>query len=214
MKIRSGFVSNSSSSSFIISDKYFSSVRSLATYMLNKKIYEYENNYGDYEEDLYDKKLLDRLTDVDENTPISFSSCNYDTYIKKVADCYLVSTCNNTSWDLYEYTTKLSDEAKEELKEIQKQCKDNEDIDTISYIIDGDNDFSCFDNDFYNLDNQIVGVETYDYCPNAKKEIHNKDYAPHMWNTRRWGIICLKCSPYVKRKEKIDFINKCKTDNE
>ena len=218
MKIRNGFVSNSSSSSFIISDKHFPTVRSLAIYMLNKKIEDYESDFDEEEkeENYYDKLLITRLSNVDENDPVSFSSCNYDTYIKKVADCYLVSTCNNTRWELYDYTTSLTESAINELKEIQKNYieSDDDDYNTIENILDNDYDFSSFDNDYYSLDKEIIGVETYDYCPNHDKEIHKKDYSPYLWNTKKWGVVCLKCNPYIKRKDKLDAINKCKTDNE
>lgn len=209
MKVRSGFVSNSSSSSFIISDEHFPTVRSLATYMLNKKIEEYE--YGDKEHDTYDIELINRLLLVDENDPVCFSSCNYDTYVKKVADCYLVSTCNNTDWDLYEYTTKLSESAIIELKNIQKNYNEfDEDYRAIENILDHDYDFSSFDNDYYNLDKKIIGVETYEYCPNKDKEIHKHDYSPYMWNTKKWGMICPICEPVVKRKDKLNAINNTK----
>ena len=205
MKIRNGFVSNSSSSSFIISNEHFPTVRSLARYMLNKKIDDYENDYGD--KDIYDKKLIGKLKKIDENDPVSFSSCNYDTYIKKIADCYVVSTCNNTNWELYDYTTKLSEDALKELAEYKKKYGHSY-YTEIDDIINGYYDFSSFGNDYYNLDNEIIGVETYDYCPNHKKEIHKDDYSPYLWETKQWGKICPKCNPVIKRKEKLENINK------
>ena len=48
MKVRSGFVSNSSSSSFIISNEFFDKTSDLATYMIGKQIE--EDGYGSSED--------------------------------------------------------------------------------------------------------------------------------------------------------------------
>jgi len=207
MKTRNGFVSNSSSSSFIISVNDFPSVRDLAIYMINKKIG--ENSYEkdeDNDYDIYDKKYIRALIDVDENQAISFPSCNYDTYIKKVGDCYLVATCNNTDWDLYDKTTSLTDSLKKELKELKKTYpKGSDDRRNIKCILKyGGEEFSSFGNDYYSLDSEINGVETDESCPNCK----NKNDYSYLWNTQKYGKICLKCSPLLKRKEKLDAINK------
>ena len=164
MKIRNGFVSNSSSSSFIISDKKFPTVRSLATYMIKQKIKESRFNREEDEYINYDKEYMNNLQNVDENYPVSFPSCNYDTYIRKIGDCYLVATCNNTDWNLYSYNTSmLTEKAKVALKELKKSySKGSDDRREIKDILNGEiSEFYSFGSDFYDLNEQIIGVETY-----------------------------------------------------
>lgn len=214
MKIRNGFVSNSSSSSFVISVDDFPSVRSLATYMINKKIqedlytaedYKY---YGESADDIkeyieYDKKLIKRLKNVDENSPVSFPSCNYDTYIKRIGDYYLVSTCNNTDWDLHEYDVAMSDELRNELVKLCEYYENigrNEIVSEINNVLEYHYDFSHFDNDYYALDKEVIGVEG-SYNERCSKCDN------YLWNTKKYGLICLKCNPYYKRKDKLDKIN-------
>ncbi len=216
MKIRSGFVSNSSSSSFIISNEKFKTVRSLATYMIKQKIKE-TSRYDDVPNDdiaeyiNYDKKYIKNLQKIDKNDSVSFPSCNYDTYIRKVGDCYLVATCNNTDWNLYEHNTNLTEIAKEVLKELKNSYpKGSEDRKEIKDILEGDHDeFSSFGRDYYDLNKEIVGVETYDYCEN-----HGVDdrYNYRLWNTQKYGKICLECSPYLKRKDKLDKLNQISSE--
>jgi len=122
MKIRNGFVSNSSSSSFVVRTSDYKDVKSLAIAMMKirneswadeeetaeltrkhtetqdpKLLKEIEENLGyiiGYEKELRD---LINLT-IDPDTPITFKTTNYDTYIMKLDNFLLVSTCNNHSW--------------------------------------------------------------------------------------------------------------------
>ena len=209
MKIRNGFVSNSSSSSFIISNENFSSVRELAIYMIKKKI---EDENYDYDEDdalkdieeNYNYKYIKALNNIDENAPVSFPSCNYDTHIKKVGNVYLVNTCNNTDWDLYEYTTTLDEFSKDELIKMKKKyTSSSEESRQIDAILDRDYEFGSFDIDYYSLDTEVVGVETYDRCNVCDSKNENS----YLWETKKYGKICLKCNPVYKRKDKLDKIN-------
>jgi hypothetical protein len=99
MKIRNGFVSNSSSSSFIISEKEYESVFALAEEMIK------DRNDDDWiESNTLDKLYELREYGIDENSPISFMTCNYDTYIMKHKDKYLVATCNNHEFKCEEFS--------------------------------------------------------------------------------------------------------------
>ena len=95
MKIRSGFVSNSSSSSFCISEDAYENVFEVALAMIPIR------DWPD------DKKLMAKIRkamgqggkkskkSIDPNTPICFTSCNEDTHIFKHEGYYFVSTCHN-----------------------------------------------------------------------------------------------------------------------
>lgn len=96
MKLRSGFVSNSSSSSFVISGDAYSGTFDIAEAMLKERN-DYWEEWKDLkksgDEDISKLQILRR--GKDPNTPLSFRSTNYDTYITKIGNYYFVSTCNN-----------------------------------------------------------------------------------------------------------------------
>jgi len=205
MKTRNGFVSNSSSSSFIISDKDFPSVRDLAEYMIKQQLKEYleedEEYYKWKDEDIETSNiLLSRLKNVDENHPISFPSCNYDTYIKKIGDQYIVATCNNTDWNLDEYRTRLSSKTKDILTEMRNSyVVDSEDYNNLDSIINQEYEYDFFGNDYYSLNKEIIGVETYECCDNVDKH----DISTYFWDTPKYGKICLVCDEHLFRENKI-----------
>ena len=104
MKIRSGFVSNSSSSSFILKfDKNFPDTISIAESMLKNKFEEYgtgEQWWLDSKRRSY-KNIEHLKKGGDPYVPIYFSSINYNTYIIALTEQYVfVDTCNNTQWDI------------------------------------------------------------------------------------------------------------------
>jgi len=92
LNLRAGFVSNSSSSSFVVSAKAYDTVFDLAKTMIKVR------EWG--KEDLKLLNILDKAVEdgKDTNTNISFSSANYDTYIIKT-DSYLVQSCRNQSFE-------------------------------------------------------------------------------------------------------------------
>ncbi len=90
MKVRNGFVSNSSSSNFIVSTDNYESVFDLAIAMF--KIRHEQGLWEDIEAEKIHRAIRDGR---DPNFPISFSTCNYNTFIMRVLGCYIVTTCNN-----------------------------------------------------------------------------------------------------------------------
>lgn len=101
MKIRTGFVSNSSSSSFTTT--HYKDVFEVATIMLNQR---YEAWGDDEESKSHDGAIKTiaqaREAGMDPNTPIVFNSPNYETYIAydRKTKRILVSTCNNVAWEI------------------------------------------------------------------------------------------------------------------
>lgn len=104
MKIRNGFVSNSSSSSFILKfDENYPDTLSIAKSMLNDK---YAENEANGFSDNIKRSKIEKYTEALENEndpymPIYFTSCNYNTYIVPVSKNYVfIETCNNTNWSI------------------------------------------------------------------------------------------------------------------
>lgn len=103
MKGREGFVSNSSSSSFVFRVGHpFRDVFELALRMIPIRDWTEEEMEAGA---MNDEKTLTKLMalDMDPNTPLTFASCNEDTHILKVdteKDSYLVvQTCHNHRFD-------------------------------------------------------------------------------------------------------------------
>ena len=106
MKIRQGFVSNSSSSSFIVSAENSMEVFREMTKIV-KQEYDKEFNGDDDNDGWFDKYWADHIKEFEAAHNKYFNggiilpfTCNYETYIFPSVDgkC-LVETCNNHDWD-------------------------------------------------------------------------------------------------------------------
>lgn len=89
MKTRLGFVSNSSSSSFVITGESYPTLFDLAVAMVVRRGWE--------QDDALIKKI--KSSTLYHNMPISFSTCNEDTYIVMYEKNFHVKTCHNHDWE-------------------------------------------------------------------------------------------------------------------
>lgn len=94
MKTRNGFVSNSSSSSFIIDadNNVFPTIKDVALYIM-KKCYDDWSGYNFSNE----IKVLESIEDP--NSPIFFNTGGDETYIRKYGDKVIIRTTQNTEFD-------------------------------------------------------------------------------------------------------------------
>lgn len=110
MKIRKGFVSNSSSSSFLI--KTDESVFDIALKMLEMRNCDWADLYS--EDELYSEINAIKKSKLDENTPVCFNTTNYKTYIIKKGSVAAIATCNNHSfWSLFDKCNVSFDDLKD-----------------------------------------------------------------------------------------------------
>lgn len=96
MKTRTGFVSNSSSSSFIIPvGGRFPSVADLAIYMIRHR--GWDNDQADI-----DRIRRHLALGMSADHPIAFQSCNFDTFIVREQNMFFVATCHNHDFEFEE----------------------------------------------------------------------------------------------------------------
>lgn len=100
MKVRNGFVSNSSSSSFLVRAN---STVEIAINMMNHWVKQFNEDSDNWEDFcLYNKNKFDiHIKEItDRNAPLLMPwTCNYETYIYHLKDnLYMVDTCNNHSF--------------------------------------------------------------------------------------------------------------------
>lgn len=105
MKIREDFISNSSSTSFIMRT---STTNKIAEVMLNRICqdqldgYDLDKKARKDQENTF-KQYSKNLVEAPADSPIMLPSCNYDTYICRLPNgSVYVTTCNNHSWDKLE----------------------------------------------------------------------------------------------------------------
>lgn len=103
MKIRSGFVSNSSSSSFLLDAKK-STTAQIAVIMMYQIQFE-RSKYECDEDPETSQDFKDALTwlenNKDFNDPVMLPwSCNYESFIWIDGDKICVDTCNNHDWSI------------------------------------------------------------------------------------------------------------------
>jgi hypothetical protein len=120
MKIRTGFVSNSSSSSFIIGKGHgYADVFAVVEDMLAQFLDHYEGEYDtdDNNWPWYNghKLALARVREarkagIDPDTPVLFTTSNNDTQIWKKDNKICVYTCNHIRWDLPGYDDDCPDD--------------------------------------------------------------------------------------------------------
>jgi hypothetical protein len=161
MKIRNGFVSNSSSSSFIVRfDEKYPNTLAIAESMIKNRFDEWrednDETYNPREEEIY--KNIKRLKKSEQkNMPMFFHSTNYDTYIKAITDKFaFVDTCNNIHWDIKDEPNTTFN-APPEIKELYP--------DAISSY--GELEIRIkYDTEYYLLENGLIAVspEGYDKC--------------------------------------------------
>lgn len=98
MKTRQGFVSNSSSASFIVAEEKLTTTARVALMMLSVVMEEYEQEGWDVEDEMEEAiEFLSENTDYDK--PICFPwGINYETFIIRVEEGIHVDTCNNHPW--------------------------------------------------------------------------------------------------------------------
>ena len=99
MKKKLDFVTNSSSSSFILSDS-IKDTKTVAKQMVDLIFKEWKEFDRNPDEE-FSKKIFDNIKklDKDENIMIPFS-CNYETFIYRLENGKIfVDTCNNHDWE-------------------------------------------------------------------------------------------------------------------
>lgn len=172
MKTRNGFVSNSSSSSFVLKvGEPFNTTLDVAEFMVPKRKWE------------TDAVLVERIKALrasKENPPaVCFRSCNYDTFIAKMGEYFLIETCHNHDWDLGDFRSSCPPEFFE-------------------YF--GDDSFYELPRkvDFYHLDYGVTGhqadwrlTQSYDWC----QECHNEYWVIS------GKLMCPKCQTEPKKRK-------------
>jgi len=193
MKIRNGFVSNSSSSSFLLNGTFEECMGQIKSMC--------ETNAGDIENykcvegfNLLNNDINKLTLFKDDKIGLAFKSINYDTYIlmKKEENEYklYINTCNNTAWDININREILNDEFDIELFR---------DIGIFYFWLDGD--LKIRSHDYFLWQKQMLKL----VCKNKECSAKNADYA-HMIFDEKLIPRCFVCDkPLKKIVHKIKF---------
>jgi len=108
MKTRQGFVSNSSSSSFIIDTSQETEYKTVWDVMKSmimsraERYAEYDTRDGKEEREPSGEEIIRAIEGLrlDVDTPMTMNSTNYNTYVFKRDGKICVDTCNNILWDI------------------------------------------------------------------------------------------------------------------
>ena len=95
MKIRMGFVSNSSSSSYLVPLNAFDTVFDLAKKIIDIRDEDWKETCESPEFGTMKNLQRAKKKGISQDTPVQFITCNYATWIKKTDKGFIVETCNN-----------------------------------------------------------------------------------------------------------------------
>lgn len=99
MKVRLGFVSNSSSSSFLVNDRGIKTIGECAFVMISLVAQEIKGSESDFSSWKFDSALKWLEENVGYDEPIMFPwSVNFETWIWRNNGGICVDTCNNHPW--------------------------------------------------------------------------------------------------------------------
>lgn len=135
MKIRQGFVSNSSSSSFIVTEPNLTTTARVALMMLSVVMEEYDTD-GYLTDDLLEEmeNAIDYLlNNIGYDEPICFPwGVNYETFIRRTEDGIYVDTCNNHPW--WDYFSCANVESESDDEDWSDTSNKYLDLDTLSKV--------------------------------------------------------------------------------